>query len=106
MRKSYVETLFNKLSNDMDLKMRHEVVTNIVDEVVKTDSSLLSIDKQLAGYGVWRSKPFVNEYHFGTKLAIQITLATHGRITHEAEKIFQIEDFRESLYNQLLEYNE
>lgn len=55
------------------------------------------------GYGTWMSKGWANSAYFGENLAELIKKATTGKITHDEDKVFEINDFRERLEDNIYE---
>ena len=96
---NYFIRTFKKLEEkrgEYEHKELHDKVSDLVDEILKVEDRFVEVDKQWTGYGTWKSNPFVNEYYFGEKLAELIKKSLKGRITHDEEKEFTIEEFREN----------
>lgn len=83
----------------------YAMIEELATEIVLTDNSLLSIDKQWVNYGTWRSNCFANRFYFGENLANELKKNLSKRITHDEDVIFDIKDFteeiEESIYNVL-----
>lgn len=104
---NYFIRAFKKLEEkrgEYEYKELHNKVSDLVDEILKVENSFLEVDKQWVSYGTWKSKPFVNEYYFGKELAELIEKSLKGKITHDEEKQFTIEEFRERLEDNIYEY--
>lgn len=75
-----------------------QVVDNITREVINTDNAFWGIDKSRSGYGTWKVKiDFINEYHYGRKLAESLLNETGYIITHDEEREFTMEDFKDNI---------
>lgn len=74
-----------------------EITTEFTNEITDTDAVFWSIDKRWCGYGSWKTECFVNEYHFGKELAEAIKEVIEGRVTHDEDKVFTLEDFRDAI---------
>lgn len=100
--KTKFEALKNKV-NELTIQERENEVLNLVKEIIATDSSLLSVDKILVSYGTWKSAGFANEYYFGKELADMLVRALNGKITHDEDRVFQISDFEDEIFNEIYE---
>ena len=89
--------------SDMTISELQNVCIDFVDEIIKVDNRLLSVNKKWSGYGTWKSTGFANEYQFGKDLSTTIVKALNGKITHDEDKEFTIEEFRDDIYDLLLE---
>lgn len=103
-----MKKLFSSLIQKRDQIKQHELiqeVSNFTDFIIKQqDETLLSVSKGWSGYGTWKASVFVNEYHYGDNLAGIIGSAINGKITHDEDKEFTLEDFRERLEDEIFEY--
>jgi hypothetical protein len=74
-----------------------EKASEITEEIMQTDERLYSCDKKWTGYGTWKVTLWCNEYHFGLDLTKR--LEALYIITHDEEKKFSLEDFKEEIDN-------
>lgn len=81
----------------------HEAVSVLVDEIIGTDERLLSVSKSWSGYGTWKSSSFANEYYFGDELSGILTKAMNGSVTHDEDRVFTVEDFRDRITDEVFE---
>lgn len=79
-----------------------EKVNSIVEEAVSTDESLYSINRSLTGYGTWKCDMWCNEYHFGENIKKMIEKKFF--ITHDEEKEFSINDFKDMINDVFQEF--
>lgn len=89
---------FEKLRAEVDslhIAELEERVLELTAEILGTDERLLSVEKIKVGYGSWKSKGFVNNYHFGTDLAGIIAKSLSNCVTHDEDRVFKIADFEE-----------
>ena len=63
----------------------------------------IDIDKIWCSYGTWKSKAFVNDYTFGKELAAIIRKTLSGRITHDEDFVFDIENYKDRLKEAIFE---
>lgn len=82
----------------------YDEVADFVDKILITDKNLLQVEKKWESNGTWKSEGWAYQYHFGEILKKLIEKATTGRITHDEEKEFSIEEFREDLENEIYDY--
>ena len=75
----------------------YAMIKELATEIVLTDESLLSIDKEWFNYGTWKSKCFANRFYFGEDLAKELKKNLSKRITHDEDVIFQVKDFLEEI---------
>lgn len=74
-----------------------EVCDYFVEEIISSDERVYSIEKRFSGYGTWKIKLWLNEYHFGYELKNRIE--KRYILTHDEYKEPTIEDFREIIDN-------
>lgn len=70
-----------------------EVCDFFIEEFMNSDERVYSIGKSFSGYGTWKIKLWLNEYHFGFQLKERIE--KRYIITHDPDKEPTIYDFRE-----------
>ena len=80
-----------------------EMITELAIEISKTDTNLLSINKQWINYGTWRSNCFANEFQFGKDLAEALMSKLSKRITHDENLNFHIGDFIDEIEEAIYE---
>ena len=80
-----------------------ELIDSMVEEIIKTDTRLLSVSKSFKSYGTYVSVGFANEYHFGEELAKILTRALSGTMTHDEDREFQVSDFTERIADLIYE---
>lgn len=93
VKNTYYEMLENKGNYTFTEVM--EMANELAEQIVKTDSRLISIGKKSVGYGYWESVGFANKYHFGEELARMIEKTLTGFTTNEEEHEFKVSDFEE-----------
>lgn len=92
-------------NKDADLKTRKGFESHFgkfFDEVMDTDECLYAINKTHASsYSTWNVELWLNEYHFGRKLAEALA----SRITtHDEDKEFTLSDFKDVLSEKFDEF--
>lgn len=106
-----MRTLFANLQSqiiEQELGHSHQtyqLVSEFTDFLISTqDTDLLDISKRWTGYGTWKSVAFVNEYHYGDELAKILRKSINGSITHNEDYIFDLEDFRDKIEDEINEH--
>lgn len=102
-----MKELFSKLEENKGKYEFMELIKQmqpLVEQIISTDDSLLSVSKRWVGYGTWRSVGFANDYTFGEVLAGILTKALTNRITHDEDKEFVVADFEEDIEEVLFEH--
>jgi hypothetical protein len=94
---------FKRESDSMTIYDVNEGVKQLTRDIIKTDPRLISVDKRWIGYSTWRSRGWANKAEFGEPLAKAIEKALTGRITHDEEMEFKIEDFSEAISDEIFE---
>ena len=61
------------------------------------------MDKKWVNYGTFASTGFANKYHFGEELAQIIEEVLTGRITHDEDHEFKVEDYEEQISERIFE---
>ena len=75
-----------------------QVVDNITREVINADNAFWGVEKRISGYGTWKAKiNFINEYHYGRKIAEALLNDTGYIITHDEDRTFTMEDFKDKI---------
>ena len=95
-----MENQFSELKKEIqskDFEKQIQMIDSFVDEIINTDSRLLSISKGWMNYGCWEAKVFANSYHFGIELSEIIEDCINGTCTHDEDKEFNISDYRDKL---------
>ena len=102
-----MKTEFEKLKLKcafLNIEEVEEEVSKFVDTLFESvDIKLISISKKWCGYGTWKSEAYVNNYGFGDELASIIRKKLSGRITHDEDKVFEVEDYRDELKEAIFE---
>lgn len=98
--KNQFNELKEKIQNK-DFEKQIQMIDSFVDEIINTDSRLLSISKLWVNYGCWNAKVFANSYHFGKELTQIIEDCINGICTHDEDKEFDILDYRDKLIEAL-----
>lgn len=102
-----MKTIYEKLKNEA-----HNLPGNKIDEKVsefvdflinQQDTHLLDVSKSWKGRGTWQSVCFANKYHYGEELENVLNKAINGRITHDEEKDFTLEEFRQRINDEIFE---
>lgn len=100
------KNLFNELKEN-EGNFSYEELRSLTDdlaaEIIRTDNSLLSMGKKWVNYGTFASTGFANKYHFGEELAQIIEKVLTGRITHDEDHEFRVEDYEEDISERLFE---
>lgn len=102
-----MKTRFEKLEEKRGLFSHEELrklVHELVLDIIKTDSFLISVTKKKVGYGTWGSVGFANDYYFGNNLSELMSIALTGRITHDEDFEFSVLDFSENIEDALFDY--
>lgn len=103
-RTTMQEELINKVKADMTYNEALQLADEMTDNIINDDKAFYSIDKRFAGYGTWKANiSMANEYHFGDDIA-NILTSCGGVITHDEDKEFTLEDFREEILDRLTQY--
>nr|DAY29459.1 MAG TPA: hypothetical protein [Caudoviricetes sp.] len=100
------KNLFNELKENQGNFGQEELMSLIYDltvEIIKTDNRLLSMDKKWVNYGTFASTAHANKYHFGEELAQIIEEVLTGRITHDEDHEFRVEDYEEAISERIFE---
>lgn len=71
------------------------VSEELVEEIMNTDERLYSFNRKWVYYGTWEIRLWTNEYHFGKELTEKLNNCCIT--THDEDKEFTIEDFREQI---------
>lgn len=95
MEKQYNE-LKEKVQN-LSVPEIIEEVNAFVNEVLDTDESLLSVVKIWINHGTWKSRGFANLFRFGEELSEILKKVLSSKITHDEEKQFEVEDFKDEI---------
>lgn len=81
-----------------------KISRNVAEMVCNTnDSRLLEIEYKWCGYGTYKSKAYINEYHFGKELSHTLKQVFNNHITHSEEAKFNIDDWRDALIDYIFE---
>lgn len=80
----------------------YEVISEIIEEIMETDERLYSVEKEMSGYGTWKVKLWLNEYHFGNELKRRIE--KKYLITHDPDREYTIEDFEDRIDDVISEF--
>nr|DAR48873.1 MAG TPA: hypothetical protein [Caudoviricetes sp.] len=100
------KNLFNELKENQG-NFGYEELRSLTDdlaaEIIKADNRLLSMDKKWVNYGTFASIAHANKYHFGEELAQIIEEVLTGRITHDEDHEFRVEDYEEEISERLFE---
>lgn len=103
-RATMQEELINRVKADMTYNEALQLADEMTDNIINDDKVFYSIDKHFAGYGTWKANiSMANEYHFGDDIA-NILTSCGGVITHDEDKEFTLEDFREEILDSLTQY--
>ncbi len=96
-----MKTKFEALKAKSEELKTGELISEIdkfVDELVKNQNEdLLTIQKSWKSHGTWKSSVFVNEFEYGQELKSIIEQSVNGTITHDEEKEFKLDDFKENI---------
>lgn len=103
-----MKTIFKKLVEDFR-ETEPRVLSSAVDEFVdflieNADDVLLSVSKAWIGTCSWKSISFANDVYYGATLSKLITKAINGRHTHDEDKDFELEEFREQIENEVFNF--
>ena len=100
------KNLFNELKEN-EGNFGYEELRSLTDdlaaEIIKTDNRLLSMGKKWVNYGTFASTGFANKYHFGEELAQIIEEVLTGKITHDEDHEFRVEDYEEQISERIFE---
>lgn len=100
IRQAIMKNQYLKLKESAENLSNNELIDAIsefVNEIILTDSRLLSVSKSWSGYGTCKSVGFANDYYFGEELAKAIQKALNGKITHDEDSEFNLSDFSEKI---------
>lgn len=100
--KTIEDFLLYKVEKAENQYQLYNVVDEIKDEIMNTDERLYSIKLEMSGYGTYKVKLWLNEYHFGDELKRR--LEKHYLITHDRYREYKIEDLEEIIDNVLSEF--
>lgn len=100
----YLFEILEKDKGKFTIRDLSEKVDALVEQIIRSDDSVLSVRKEWKGYGTWRSVGFANSYTFGGVLAGILTKALTNRITHDEDKEFVVADFEEDIEEVLFEH--
>lgn len=103
-----MKTLFTKLvkkGSELDANQLAQEVKDFTNLIItQQDEALLSVSKGWSSHGTWKASVFANKYHYGDNLAKIIEKSINGTVTHNEDKEFTLEDFRERLEDEIFEY--
>lgn len=77
-----------------------EIADRYTEEILQTDERLYAINRKRVGYGTWKHQLWTNDVHFGKMLSESLS---HYKITHDEDKTYTIEDFREEIHGEVFE---
>lgn len=103
-----MKDLFFKLALKRGDYSSSELIPIVDDFVAKlvelNNDTLLSVDREWAGYGTWRSRGWANKAFFGEDLGYILEKALHSKITHDEDYKFNIKDFEDVIGGYIYDY--
>lgn len=104
MKTTIYSELRNEVENkgEMDFSEVLDMAAKYTDLILSTDECLWGVDKNISGYGTWTARiSFVNEYRFGEEIA-EMLKSLPGIVTHDEEEEFSLENWGESIEEELV----